>query len=148
MRSLASSRARWSALSATVLTSALVLSLAPAATAAPPGGVLASGDDWSITSAPGGYLVSYELDEPLPIVSDAPTLLVDGETIGLATESADGLTLSVSTSDSRVVSAHDVEKGWASGGRRQGGREPDRPDVLAHARSRDRPAGDHVLGSR
>lgn len=116
MRSLASSRARWSALSATVLTSALVLSLAPAATAAPPGGVLASGDDWSITSAPGGYLVSYELDEPLPIVSDAPTLLVDGETIGLATESADGLILSVSTSDSRVVSAHDVEKGWASGG--------------------------------
>ncbi|MFZ4895038.1 Ig-like domain repeat protein [Plantibacter sp. Mn2098] len=100
------------------LTPAISLGVAPAAFAIPiqaaPAAV-ASGDDWSVEEAPGGYLVTLRLDEPLPMVSDAPTLIVDGKPIGLATESDDLLSLSVVTADSSVVNATSVEKGWASG---------------------------------
>ena len=54
---------------------------------------LASGSDWNVTQAPGGYLVTVELDATLPIKSDAPTIEVDGVPIGIATESADGRSL-------------------------------------------------------
>lgn len=106
-------RARPIAVATAIVLPALVLSSTPAI-AAPLDGVVASSDDWSIATAPGGYLVTYDLDEPLPIVSDAPTLVVDGKTIGLAVESADGLSLSVLTTDPAVRSAREVEKGWAS----------------------------------
>jgi hypothetical protein len=75
---------------------------------------LASGSDWSVTQAPGGYLVTVDLDKKLPIVSDAPTIEVDGTSIGLATESADGKSLSVFTTDAGVTKADDVEPGWFS----------------------------------
>ncbi len=75
---------------------------------------LASGSDWNVTQAPGGYLVTVELDATLPIKSDAPTIEVDGVPIGIATESADGRSLSVFTTDSSVVKADDVEAGWFS----------------------------------
>ncbi|MFI5430027.1 hypothetical protein [Aeromicrobium sp. UC242_57] len=39
---------------------------------------LASGSGWEVTQAPGGYLVTVDLDKKLPIVSDAPTIEVDG----------------------------------------------------------------------
>jgi trimeric autotransporter adhesin len=110
-----SSRAGWVALAAAALTPVLALSAAPPALAASPDGVIASGSDWSVTTSPGGYVITYRLDEPLPIVSDAPTIVVDGVPLGLATESADGLSLSLTTTDTRVLSAHDVEKGWSSG---------------------------------
>jgi hypothetical protein len=75
---------------------------------------LASGTDWSVTQAPGGYLVTVELDAKLPVKSDAPTIEVDGVPIGIATESADGRSLSVFTTDSSVVKADDAEAGWFS----------------------------------
>ncbi|TXK18456.1 hypothetical protein [Homoserinibacter sp. GY 40078] len=78
-------------------------------------GVVAQGDDWSVTTSPGGYLVTYDLDEPLPMVDDAPTIIVDGVPLGLATESSDGLSLTLTTNDPRVTSARDVETGWSSG---------------------------------
>ena len=66
---------------------------------------LASGPGWDVTQAPGGYLVTVDLDKKLPIVSDAPTIEVDGVPIGLATESADGTSLSVFTTDAAVIAA-------------------------------------------
>jgi hypothetical protein len=75
---------------------------------------LASGSDWNVTQAPGGYLVTVELDATLPIKSDAPTIEVDGVPIGIATESADGRSLSVFTTDASVVKADDAEAGWFS----------------------------------
>ncbi|WP_205781265.1 Ig-like domain-containing protein [Microbacterium sp. Gd 4-13] len=113
MRTRLSSRARPIVVATAIVLPALVLSPTPAF-AAPQNGIVASGDEWSITTAPGGYLVTYELDEALPIVSDAPTLVVDGKTVGLAIESADGLSLSALTTDPAVRSARTVEKGWAS----------------------------------
>ncbi|MFK4760895.1 hypothetical protein ACI3KS_08170 [Microbacterium sp. ZW T5_45] len=116
MRKHTNARLRWLAITAAVATPLIALSTPAAAVAAPDDGdTVAAGDDWSVVNAAGGYLVTFELDEPLPIVSDAPTLLADGEVIGLATESDDGRSLRVFTNDPRVTTAEDVEKGWASG---------------------------------
>ncbi|WP_348788859.1 Ig-like domain repeat protein [Leifsonia sp. NPDC080035] len=94
----------------------VALTTAPAAVAAPESDpVVAAGADWAVTTTPGGYLVTLELDEPLPMIDDAPTLLADGEPIGLATESPDGLTLGVVTTDPAVAHAESVTKGWSSG---------------------------------
>ncbi|GAA3894409.1 hypothetical protein GCM10022381_40080 [Leifsonia kafniensis] len=98
----------------------MALTTAPAAFATPiasnnSASEVASGDGWSITQLAGAYLVTLALSEPLPIVNDAPTLLIDGTDIGLAVESADGLSLAVVTSDPAVVNATTVTKGWSSG---------------------------------
>ena len=85
-----------------------------AATALAPDPTLASGGDWAVTRAAGGYEVTVDLAQPLPIKSDAPTIVVDGEAIGIATESADGKSLSVFTTDPGVTQADDIEAGWAS----------------------------------
>lgn len=85
--------------------------LAPSlATAAPSN----SGDDWNVEKVPGGYEVTLELDKPLPVRDDAPSLEADGKVLGLATESADGLSLSLVTTDPVVLTVDDVEAGWAS----------------------------------
>jgi hypothetical protein len=84
------------------------------ATAHAADGPVASGSDWTVTQVAGGYQVTKELDEPLPMVSDAPVLLVDGEVIGLAVESADGTSLSVTTT-ADVSDATSVEPGWSTG---------------------------------
>lgn len=85
-----------------------------AARAADDAGVLVDGDDWSVSRAPGGYLVTVDLDQPLPVKSDAPTVVVDGETVGIATEAADGRSLSVFTTDPSVATAGSAVAGWAS----------------------------------
>ncbi|SDD80214.1 Ig-like domain-containing protein [Nocardioides lianchengensis] len=87
---------------------------APASAADPTGGTVAAGDDWTVSRAPGGYLVTVDLDRPLPMKSDAPTIVVDGETVGLATQAADGKSLSVFTTDPEVASAGKADAGWAS----------------------------------
>ncbi|WP_436698196.1 Ig-like domain repeat protein [Nocardioides sp. BYT-33-1] len=84
----------------------------PTSAAAP--GQVADGDGWSVTTAPGGYEVTVELDRRLPVVSDAPTIEVDGTSIGIAMESADGLSLTAFTTDPSVAGATEVEPGWAS----------------------------------
>jgi hypothetical protein len=105
---------RRTAATATVslIAAGLLATTSSTATATPD---LSSGPDWTITQVAGGYQVALELDEPLPIVNDAPTLVVDGHDYGIATESADGLSLSVITSDPSVVDTDSVEMGWASG---------------------------------
>ncbi|RYB94993.1 hypothetical protein EUA93_11935 [Nocardioides oleivorans] len=100
-------------LSAVLLVTPLAALVAAPASAAP-STTTASGDGWAVTRAPGGYLVTVDLDSPLPIRSDAPTVVVDGETIGLATQSADGLSLSAFTSDPAVAGASSAGAGWAS----------------------------------
>jgi hypothetical protein len=67
-----------------------------------------------VTRAAGGYEVTVDLAKQLPVKSDAPTIVVDGEAIGIATESADGRSLTVFTTDPGVARADDVEAGWAS----------------------------------
>lgn len=100
-------------LSAALLVAPLaVLAAAPAPAA--PTGTPASGDGWAVTRAPGGYLVTVDLDGPLPMKSDAPTVVVDGEPIGLATASPDGRSLSAFTTDPAVLDASSAEAGWAS----------------------------------
>ncbi len=65
-------------LAAMALAGALLPVFSGVASAAPDPAEVASGDGWSVTQAPGGYLVTVELDEPLPMRSDAPTIEVDG----------------------------------------------------------------------
>jgi hypothetical protein len=95
-----------------LLTVGLVAGLPATASAADD--TVASGSDWTVTQVAGGYQVTKELDEPLPIVSDAPVLTVDGDVIGLTVESADGRSLSVTTS-ADVADATSVEAGWSTG---------------------------------
>jgi LPXTG-motif cell wall-anchored protein len=71
-----------------------------------------SGDDWTVSEVAGGYSVTLTLSEPLPVRSASPSLLVDGEDLGPALESADGLTLSLTTTDPRVLTAGDISLGW------------------------------------
>lgn len=84
------------------------------ASAAPDDGTLASGDSWNVAQVPGGYEVTVDLAKTLPIKSDAPTIEVDGIPIGIATESADGRSLTVFTTDPTVIEADEVEAGWFS----------------------------------
>ncbi|MER7276152.1 hypothetical protein ABT369_17010 [Dactylosporangium sp. NPDC000244] len=62
--------------------------------------------------ADGGARVSLRLDEPLPVRDAVPELAVDGRVIGAAKESADGLTLTVETTDSSVADAKRVDVAW------------------------------------
>ncbi|WP_210651598.1 Ig-like domain-containing protein [Nocardioides sp. SYSU D00065] len=100
-------------LSAALLVAPLA-ALAAAPASAEPTETSASGDGWAVTRAPGGYLVTVDLDGPLPMKSDAPTVVVDGEPIGLATQSPDGRSLSTFTTDPAVLDATSAEAGWAS----------------------------------
>ncbi|MEV8268547.1 hypothetical protein [Microbacterium sp. NPDC076911] len=79
-------------------------------------GVVAEGDDWTITEVAGGYEVVKTLDEPLEITADVPTLWADDLDLGFATESLDGMTLSATTADPEVVDTDDVLQGWAGQG--------------------------------
>lgn len=75
---------------------------------------VASGENWTVTDLGGMYQVTLDLDRPLEIRSDAPTLLVDGQAVGLATESPSGRTLTALTDDPSVLTAERVEAGWFS----------------------------------
>ncbi|MTV27237.1 S-layer homology domain-containing protein [Nitriliruptoraceae bacterium ZYF776] len=84
------------------------------ASAQEPSSTVRSGDGWSIVDLGGVYRVTLDLDEPLPLRGDAPTLVVDGETLDLAQESPDGDQLTVLTSDPGVLDATRISAGWAS----------------------------------
>ncbi|SDZ39764.1 cell wall-binding repeat-containing protein [Herbiconiux ginsengi] len=86
------------------------------ATAPTDAGPVASGDDWSVVEVPGGYEVTKTLAEPLEIRSDAPTLWADGEELGIATQSLDGLTLTITTTDPAVADATVIDQGWSGAG--------------------------------
>ena len=74
----------------------------------------ADGDNWSVQQVPGGYQVTVDLDAPLPVRDDAPSIEADGRSLGIATESPDGSQLSLVTTDASVLRARDVTSGWAS----------------------------------
>ncbi|MBB2975521.1 hypothetical protein FHX49_001087 [Microbacterium endophyticum] len=63
-----------------------------------------------------GYLVTLDLDERLPIKSDAPTLYADHQLLGIATESEDGLSLSFLSDDEALVKITSVTRGWSASG--------------------------------
>ncbi|WGL51428.1 Ig-like domain-containing protein [Nocardioides sp. BP30] len=101
-----------------VATAAAGLAALPASPsqAASPDGVVASGSTWDVTRVAGGYAVTLHLSAPLPVRDAAPDLVADGVDLGAATESADGKTLTVSTSSTEVASAKDVSWQWSTGG--------------------------------
>lgn len=110
---------RWPKLVSIGVAAALGLSYvavsAPSAMADGPGATVASGRGWSVDRDAGGYRVKLALGDRLPMVSDAPTLRVNGKDIGPAVESADGRSLTVHTNDPSVADATSVTKGWSSG---------------------------------
>ncbi|GAA0403911.1 hypothetical protein Acor_24690 [Acrocarpospora corrugata] len=73
-----------------------------------PTDIVASGPQWSVTRVAGGFRVTLELDEELPVIGSAPTLSADGRVLGPATESADGKSLSLVTADPSVTAATSV----------------------------------------
>ncbi len=102
---------------AVALTTGTLTTVATAANAAATpttNGEVASGDNWTVTDLGGMYEVTLDLDRPLEIRSDAPTLLVDGKAVGLATESPSGRTLTALTDDASVLTAKRVTAGWFS----------------------------------
>ncbi|GMA33401.1 S-layer homology domain-containing protein [Litorihabitans aurantiacus] len=74
---------------------------------------MVTGDGWQIEQSSGLYEVTVELDAPLEVRSAAPAVFVDGEEVGSAVESEDGLSLSVVTADPSVLDASAVDAGWS-----------------------------------
>jgi len=105
-----------------VFGAALTAAAAPAA--AHPPSTVASGDGWTVERGAGGYVATVKLDGPLPVRDDAPELVADGKVLGPATESADGLSLSLTTTDAVVARARHVTWAWAS---QNGGAGPAQP---------------------
>ncbi|MGW4938984.1 hypothetical protein ACWEQH_39380 [Streptomyces sp. NPDC004166] len=98
-----------------------VLGAAGPASAASPGtetasAQVASGDGWTVTRGAAGYTVSLRLGSPLPIRDDMPELVADGLDLGPAAESADGRTLTATTTDPAVDKASSIAWQWSTGG--------------------------------
>ena len=108
---------RLAVIAALVLTTAAVPTLATASTASAAGAsaIVDSGSGWSVSQVPGGYKVDVTLTSPLPTKDDVPVLVADGTVLGPATESSNGLTLTLTTTDSAVASAEDLYAEWSSG---------------------------------
>jgi trimeric autotransporter adhesin len=87
----------------------------PASAAESTSAVVDSGSGWTVSQVPGGYEVDVTLASPLPTKDDVPVIVADGTVLGPATESADGLTLSLTTSDTAVATTQDVFAQWSSG---------------------------------
>jgi hypothetical protein len=85
---------------------------APVAPAAPPPPV-AQGKNWTVEPVAGGYRITLRLDAPAPLRDALPLLSVDGETIGVARQSADRRTVSLITKDPSVLRARDVRLVWS-----------------------------------
>jgi len=77
--------------------------------------VVDSGSNWTVTEVAGGYQVAVTLGGQLPTIDSLPELVADGTVLGPATESADGLTLSLTTTDPTVATAKSVTAEWTSG---------------------------------
>jgi dienelactone hydrolase len=102
------------ALSAAVLAGCIAapgLIAAPAAAEPTEESIASKG--FTVESLPdGGSRVELRLDEPLPVRDAVPELAVDGRIIGVAKESADGLTLTAETTDAAVTDAKRVDVAW------------------------------------
>ena len=106
---------RLALLAALLSTMAAVPAFATEASAAGTSAIVDSGSGWSVSQVPGGYEVDVTLTSPLPTKDDVPVLVADGTVLGPATESSDGLALSLTTTDSAVATAEDVFAEWSSG---------------------------------
>src|SRR5690349_20086483 len=113
MRPSSSKLGRTAAVFALAASTAIALS-GRAQAVTTPSGLVASGSGWSVTTVPGGYSVKLELGEGLPVKDDLPELTVDGADLGPAVESADGKTLTLTTSDPAVATAQKIGWRWAS----------------------------------
>jgi hypothetical protein len=93
-----------------------VAGMAPAlaAPATAPPATVDSGAGWTVTQGAGGYVVTVTLSTPLPAADDTPVLVADGREIGPATQSANGLTLSVTTTDPAVATAKNIAWQWST----------------------------------
>jgi hypothetical protein len=92
----------------------------PAAASSPGTGTasaqVAAGDGWTVTRGAAGYTVSLQLGSPLPVRDDMPELVADGIDLGPAAESADGRTLTATTTDPAVAKASSIAWQWSTGG--------------------------------
>jgi trimeric autotransporter adhesin len=70
--------------------------------------IAAPDQQWSVTRVAGGFQVTLQLDQELPVTASAPTLSADGRLLGPATESADGRSLSLVTTDPSVADAGSI----------------------------------------
>ncbi|GHJ35101.1 hypothetical protein [Streptomyces sp. TS71-3] len=115
---------------AVLVLGALGVSQANGAAAA---GEPAAGHPWSVTRVAGGFRVTLDLDKPLPMTADVPTLSADGTPLGPATESADGTSLSLVTTDPSVLHAASVTTGAATTPSGTGPASPARPPAEPEA---------------
>lgn len=76
--------------------------------------VLQANSNFSVSQVPGGFEVSVDLDEPLQVRNEIPSIWVDGVDIGPAQESADGTRLVATTSLPIAATARDVSYGFES----------------------------------
>jgi len=140
------------AVATTLCVAAGTLALGAPASAAPPTvTTLAQGSDWSVTPAAGGYVVTKTLDAPVEQRSAAPTLWADGVELGVATESLDGLTLTVVTTLPAAATASSVQAGWTGEGdpsRASGGQAQRRQAVPAPAPTTDAVPDDGVADAQ
>ncbi|MEV5411279.1 hypothetical protein AB0K60_20860 [Thermopolyspora sp. NPDC052614] len=89
---------------------ALIVATATVAVAIP--APAAAADTWSVVPVGDGFRVTLRREKPLPVRNAAPELAVNGRSLGLATESDDGRTLTLVTSDPRAAAARSVEVAW------------------------------------
>lgn len=104
-------RPRWGAgLAVAAVAASLTLTAPYGAVAADgeSGTLLSEGRQWTVEQMSGGYQVTLDLDAPLPVRASAPVLYADGVAVGAATESADGMSLSVVTADPAVTETSTV----------------------------------------
>lgn len=81
--------------------------------AAEPGDEPPASNGFTVDALPdGGTRVTLRLDEPLPVRDAVPELAVDGRVVGVAKESADGLSLTVETTDATLTDARRVDVAW------------------------------------
>ena len=127
------------AVATTLCVAAGTLALGTPAVAAPPSiATVAEGSDWSVTPAAGGFVVSKTLAVPVDQRSAAPTHWADGVELGVATQSLDGLTLTVVTAAAAAATASSVEVGWTGEG------DPARASGSSAQRRQAAPAPDAV----
>jgi len=81
----------------------------PASQAAP----AADGEVWKVETVSQGFRVTLQLSTPVPVRDAMPWLAVDGRPVGIARQAADRRTLSVVTTDARVLAARSVELVWS-----------------------------------
>jgi len=97
---------------------------AMAAPPAPPS--IAKGNNWDVEPVAGGYQLTLRLDAPAPMRASLPLLAVDGVPLGVAEQSPDRRTLSLTSTDPAVLKAGDVRLVWSGDLGKEAGQNRDR----------------------